>query len=282
MELPHVGQNCMICNRNDYLPFKCSHCDKIVCIDHKTNHGTDCSLQATTFDGAPQDGHKVESIKQKCDFCKKITLKLELTECQLCESFNCLYHRHQFQHSCPKLVELSLQRKIDEDRKQERQKEALNKLNKIVRPTIPSTEGNPIPKPTDPKKRALANRVRVMKLRQSAKGPPNILDQDKIFFEVKFVHKPEVEISNSQKDGQISRIFTTVKHTIGRMVDWSAEELGLVNKNHIAGAHQLAFEKILESGEILIIDSQSTFQSYLDDKKLENGDELIISYSLAK
>lgn len=280
MELPHIGLVCVICRRNDYLPFKCSHCDKTVCIDHKSNHGSDCPLNKTNFE---YDLHGVEQnsgLKQSCDYCRKITLKLELVECAYCKKLHCLYHRHQVQHDCRQLEDSKeTYKKIVEERS-ERQKNALERLKESCKSTTASSLTHKPCPPLDPKKQELAKRIRIMKIKQFARGPPNILTEDRYYFQIKFNHQPNSPISDITKDGKVIKIYTTLKHTIGRMIDWSADELNIKNKNHIQEANQLVFTKQFNDNESLVLDSQKTFAFYLDEGKLENGDEINLTYNV--
>lgn len=289
MELPHIGQTCVICNRTDYLPFKCTHCDKTVCVDHKTNHGFECPLNGSHFEASISGGCPSESLKQACDYCKKITLKLELTECLYCKTFNCLYHRHQVQHSCPKLAESKELFKEEQEKRVERQTAALDKLKANIKQQPSSSSQETIStnqrkqaQQLDPKKRELARRLRVMKIKQFARGPPNIAPEDKIYFEVRFEHEPESPLSQASKHGKSVKMFTTAKHSIGRMLDWSAEELGIVNKNNLSDSFQLVFKKANEScdSELITLEYKKSFSYYLDNKELQNGDEIILTYSL--
>lgn len=284
MELPHLGQNCIVCNRNDYLPFKCSYCDKIICIDHKTNHGDDCPVNRTQFRHDPSQ--QSESLRQACDFCKKITSKLELTQCQQCLSSHCLYHRHQAQHNCRLLVEFKEAHRKDVEEKNEKRNEALNKLKGTLQAKAAvksghSVENSPAKPPylIDTKKRELARRIQLMKIKMTARGPPNILTEDKKYFEVKFKHNPESSLSDQAKDDRSVKIFTTDQHTIGRMLDWSADELDLKNRNHLADADQLVFKlEQSETDELVELDSQVKFSFYLEKKILFEGDILTMTY----
>lgn len=291
MELPHIGQACVVCNRNDYLPFKCSHCYKTVCVDHKADHGSECPLNQTNF---KLDNNKQpsESLKKACDFCKKITLKLELVECAFCKGNHCLYHRHQVQHECPELAKSHEARKKEDEARIVRQKEALMKLKSLGQKSPDTQTSQPVISREYQDRAglfkarnrlAMAKRIRVMRIKHTARGPPNILDEDKIYFEIKFLHEPLSSLSAATKAGSCIRIFTTAKHTIGRMVDWAADELRLTNKNHIANADQLVFKKYMDNNnETIMLDNQVNFKYYLDSCQLEDGDELLITYARAK
>jgi hypothetical protein len=279
MELPHIGATCVVCNRNDYLPFKCQHCTKIVCIDHKEDHGADCPLSRTSFD-AKIDLKSPESIRQACDFCKKITLQLELSKCPHCHGKHCLYHRHQVQHTCAKLAEETETRKLEEAAKIQKQQEALSKL-KAKQTVNPAREApkldHSVQTRLDPKKLALARRVNVMRIKQSARGPPNVLDQDKLFFEVEFIHNPESKLSNESKHGKKLNIYATKTHTVGRLVDFSSHELDITNKNQLHDSDQLVFQ-LKEHSNCTVLDSQATFQHYLDSGLLDSGDKLLMTH----
>lgn len=279
MELPHIGETCVICNRNDYLPFKCAHCTKIVCIDHKVNHGFDCPLARTKFEFDISSKTNAESIRKACDFCRKITLELELSKCLHCSGNHCLYHRHQIQHKCPKLALDSEARLRDEVEKNEKRQEALNRLKAVTEVAQRPIHVNHSQAPIDLKKVALARRVNVMRIKQSARGPPNVLDKDKLFFEAEFKHNPQSSLSNASKNGKKLNIFATRAHTIGRLVDFTASELDITNRNQISGSDQIVFQAAgVDSLQSVTLDSQFTFQHYLEANVLVSGDKLFITY----
>lgn len=288
MELPHIGLTCSVCNRNDYLPFKCTSCAKVVCIDHRANHGADCPLTQTSFVAEPKAVS--ESLKQACNFCRKITLKLELSRCQHCPGNHCLYHRHQVQHECPQLARDKLARDQQTEIRLMRQQEALNRLKATVgeagsrQQQQQQTKNQVI---TDPKKSALAKRVRLMKMKQSATCPKGLIhdtsiqtDQDKLFLEVRFVHEPQSELSQESLDGKSVNIWTSPKWTVGQTLDYPAHLLGATNKNHLEGSDRLVLMRHSRSTNKLIdLDTTATFQQYLDTKELESGDILLLTYA---
>lgn len=275
MELPHIGQVCVICQRNDYLPFRCDYCDKVVCIDHKTDHGQECPLNQTSI--SEKLTSSSESLKSSCDFCKKATLILELVKCSSCARSHCLNHRHQPQHSCSVLEQQRQQHSKQQEDRTQIQNEALEKLKQSCKSVSAPTTAQIIPS-ADLKKQALAKRLRIMRFKQSARGPPNINDCDKLFFEAIFVHQPKSKLSKELKNNQRIKFFTSSKHTVGRLVDWVAEELDLVNKNNLSDQDELVFYK--NSTEPLVLDNQKTFQEYLLQSQIDDGDELCMTYNL--
>lgn len=280
MELPDIGQVCVICRRNDYLPFKCSHCEKIVCIDHRADHGPECPLEKTSFQ-LDQSNPSI-SLRAACDFCKRITLELELSKCDKCIGRHCLHHRHYVQHNCcGHEVDLERAKREAED-KVRRQQEAISLIKETYKPKVQPTASSSIskskPLPSDPKKRELAKRLRVMRLKQFAKGPSNILDADRIYFEATFCHQPESSLSSETKHGKSIKMFTRIDYPIGRMLDWCAAELDLANKNNIVAADQLVFQKQMDTGEMLTLNNSSKFGENMEANNLDNGDELFLTY----
>lgn len=276
MELPHIGEVCVICRRNDYLPFKCSHCEKIVCIEHRTNHGEECPIynleSATNFS-------ETDSILVPCDYCKKPSLKLELVVCIACSKSHCLTHRHQVEHDCLKLEQQKLEHFREKARKSLMLNETLEKLRSSCKTTSAPLFAQPIAA-SDTKKHALARRLRIMRIKQSARGPPNILDSDKIYFEVTFVHHPGSRLSSNLSNNRKAKFYASPKHTVGRLVDWVSDDMAIVNKNNLDGQDILYFYKKGDSRELQELDSQKTFGEYIDAGEIDNGDELCMSYKV--
>lgn len=251
----------------------------IVCVDHRTNHGSGCSLNEHYFDKLD---HIVsnDSLKSACDYCRRKTLTLELVQCHDCSLRHCLYHRHQEQHECKVSDNNQRTSKIEAEFKTVKQKEALALLKANLGTS--SSSGSSVDwaakaRPIDPKKAQLARRLRVMSIKQGARGPPNILEADKLFFQIRFRPEPKSRIFD-QKLEKALKVFTMKSHRVGRVIDWSADELGVVNKNHLDGEDQLVLQKELDSGECLTLDSLKEFSHYLQDEQLENGDELLLTY----
>ncbi|KAF2356800.1 Zinc finger AN1-type [Trinorchestia longiramus] len=133
MELPHIGEHCseVACRQLDFLPFTCSLCKKIYCLQHHKVSAHDCT-EARTVDvqvpvcplcdqavpaprGQPpdiaisrhlDDNCKVKKKKiftNKCCYtnCKK--KEMMPIECRDCGLNFCLSHRHPNDHQCSKV-----------------------------------------------------------------------------------------------------------------------------------------------------------------------------------
>ena len=63
MELPEIGLQCSmeICNQLDFLPIKCSNCQKVFCKDHSSlvNHNCQCLKE-------PKIIKEVQDSRPKC------------------------------------------------------------------------------------------------------------------------------------------------------------------------------------------------------------------------
>mmetsp|Transcript_30295 Transcript_30295/g.49381 ORF Transcript_30295/g.49381 Transcript_30295/m.49381 type:complete len:97 (+) Transcript_30295:109-399(+) len=47
MEFGRLGKHCIVCKTKDFLPFKCDHCGKIVCIAHREQKNHNCTVDIT-------------------------------------------------------------------------------------------------------------------------------------------------------------------------------------------------------------------------------------------
>ncbi|KAA0184450.1 hypothetical protein HAZT_HAZT008240 [Hyalella azteca] len=137
MELPHIGEHCseVACRQLDFLPFTCSHCKKIFCLQHHkvaNHHCTEarlvdvqvpvcplCDQAVPAPRGQPPDiaisqhldnNCKVKKEKiftNKCCYrgCKK--KEMMPIECRDCGLNFCLSHRHPNDHTCSKVRRIS-------------------------------------------------------------------------------------------------------------------------------------------------------------------------------
>jgi len=121
MELPHIGKHCQhkSCNRLDYLPFTCKHCQGNFCEDHWKPDGHSCSMfesQKNTKE-ILSENNSSQSIPSKTIMTTKPKKKRKQNPCQLpnCSGYNlvrmgcgdcglnfCVKHRFPEEHKCLK------------------------------------------------------------------------------------------------------------------------------------------------------------------------------------
>lgn len=273
MELPHIGATCEICNRTDFLPFRCAFCNKMVCTEHKNNHGSDCPIELTS--NADVDDSKKPASKliprSLCQFCKQSTPELALVECLVCHGEYCLAHRHQ--HNCSSTKEqqdIARLNRLEQDEKVKRNEEILNKLRMDGNTGVKAQAYK-----NTSKNQQLAKRIRIMKIKQSAKGPTNIPMTDRLHFHVDYEPIPTPSTDDRKLIVKQLNVFTSTNMSVGKLIDYIAAQLGLTNSNNIAQADQLVLR---HTRSCTVLDSQKKFADLISDEMLEDGDDLIITY----
>ncbi|KAK9501938.1 hypothetical protein O3M35_012568 [Rhynocoris fuscipes] len=255
MEFPQAGANCNVkeCNLLDFLPVKCTHCNLIFCKDHAVTSSHDCKEFNDNL-----VSEKKMSVSYKCssDGCKNSdTVEMN---CVVCRNHFCLQHRH---HGCfdapPNLSKREKQRAT-----KERFKQAKAETDKAVWLNVQDMLRNA-------KNRALANKIKLMKIKGSAVGDNQIPIKDRIFFLV----APPLQ----QKEKSCARgFFVNRLWTIGKSIDTFSKRLKVINKNDEPDAPKLRLFSF--DGNIITEDMTSTMQSLLDSGILVDGDSLILEY----
>ena len=98
MEFCDLGKHCSFCQRQDFLPLQCHHCNLYVCKDHKSPEKHECQKISPTI--------KAKSIKTKNVKCKKCRRRVKYKiSCSLCGNIYCETHRLLEYHNCKKIKE---------------------------------------------------------------------------------------------------------------------------------------------------------------------------------
>lgn len=279
MELPQVGEHCQVCNRNDYLPFKCAYCNKLVCINHKTNH-SDCPINQITFNDSAESnslGTSSEVLKDACHYCRLSFLKLELVNCSYCSGNYCLTHRHQHQHNCISITKTKDENELRSLELSEKSRNAIEKL----KPHLKSGFQKPRQSSYAPQNNsALAKKVRLMKLKLSSRGVVGTPEKDRIYFLCKFCHNPSAQKSQENNDGRCINFFASPEQYVGRLVDWTANELNISSTINFQPqkTERLVFQKVLNDGSRQTLNSNAFFKEYLANGTLESGDEMLLTF----
>lgn len=268
MELPHIGQHCFVCNKNDYLPVRCSYCDKLLCLEHKSNH-SDCPLNEKTFHLDYIE--PVTSIREPCFFCKKPFMKLKLVECNQCRKSFCLNHRHQNEHDCKGRVGFAAMTSSTSQLIREKSLKALEQLKVLAKSggpknLIPMKQGNS----------KLAKRVRLMKLKMNSAGPPGTPEENRLHFLVKYQHDNSLTIGSSAINKTVN-CYTSPDYYLGKLLDWVARQFDIPVASNACQV-RLFFIKLTDDGTELLLDSNEKFKEYIDNSILDTGDEIFLMY----
>jgi len=117
--------------------------------------------------------------------------------------------------------------------------------------------------------RALANKVKVMKLKSASVGDNHIPVEQRVFF---CVAPPLGTNESSMGKG----FFIDVNWTVGKAIDSVAKRLKVLNRNNILNEPKLRLFHL--NGEILCSHTDSTIDSLIKSKSLIEGDFLILEY----
>ncbi|CAD8165783.1 unnamed protein product [Paramecium octaurelia] len=126
MNLDDQMERCDVeyCKRRDFLPFKCTLCNRKFCLEHKELKEHECPFQfaerkalkcnqcnqvinylSTQFEIDALKQHVCQKInieKSKCPQCKITLNDLNKFYCTSCKRLVCLKHRMKDEHECDK------------------------------------------------------------------------------------------------------------------------------------------------------------------------------------
>ncbi|XP_030071833.1 AN1-type zinc finger protein 1 isoform X2 [Microcaecilia unicolor] len=235
---------------SDFLPFVCSYCSGIFCLEHRSRASHSCPEDSTRNEIVKLEGHTVHP----CTFNSCDAKELVLLFCSFCDKPFCLRHRHQSDHKCEKL---------------ECPKPRMAATKQLVQEIVESKKGSPGARGRKGAKSSeTAARVALMKLKLHALGEKSLPQSERIYFQV-FLPKESKERSMP--------MFFCNKWSIGKVVDFAASLANLKNDNNKSTAKKLRLCH-MTSGEALPLDH--TLESWVSsaESPLYNGGNIILEY----
>ncbi|KAI8817092.1 uncharacterized protein EV422DRAFT_264373 [Fimicolochytrium jonesii] len=253
MELSTIGLQCsaQLCNRLDFLPFKCSACLFVFCLEHRTpsshacakwtekdKHLPVCPLCSNILSSTPGvsdtdilNAHQSSKCTTHITPTKpseKITCgmhgcgKRELwgVKCRKCSHAFCLQHRHPSAHACTVLArELTVKKEKDD---------ALAGVTGTKR-----TGGTKVGGASDAsgKKTKLSPAVELMRLKMHAKGDASIPVPSRTYLSITSTTEPALSTPTP--------MFFHKDWTVGRCVDYIASALKITNVNNTGNRESL-------------------------------------------
>eukprot|EP00051_Salpingoeca_urceolata_P008533 m.106827 g.106827 ORF g.106827 m.106827 type:complete len:271 (-) comp15804_c0_seq1:136-948(-) len=224
MELPHLGAQCSMpsCKQLDFLPVKCSACQKSFCAKHgsRTSHG--CSASSTVR--APTDAGVVNPTPCEDGCCAPDCSQPAATTCIKCNIRVCVSHRHPPAHACGSVV-------ADNQAKKERVA-AVAQAKQHYTEAVQAAKAKRASKPLSAKAQKMAAKVALMKIKGKAIGDKSI-PQDKRLYLLVFYHPADA----GPKPG--TPLFVSSRWASGKALDKMASKLGVPNRNNEADAPKL-------------------------------------------
>lgn len=99
MEFSNLGKHCSKCKQQDYLPFECDYCNKILCKEHRSGSNHKCIHEDTL------KNIKKEK-KPRCTNCKRKIRYSDRSSCSLCRYKYCKKHITFENHNCVMLMNI--------------------------------------------------------------------------------------------------------------------------------------------------------------------------------
>ncbi|XP_058794473.1 AN1-type zinc finger protein 1-like [Phymastichus coffea] len=260
MEFPKTGQQCTIddCKQLDFLPFTCNYCGDIFCKNHfhVTCHKC-CKVIDNEADGTEKLTHFV-CTKDECSEKSPVEMP-----CVKCKKHFCLIHRH---HGC---LELSTEQKLSELKKWEKPKQefvnAKTVADKEIAKNLKKSQNS-----------AMANKVRLMRLKSKSCGNNGIPADERCYF---LVYYP---INGSTKSSESSKgVFVSTYWSIGKVIDTIADLLKVPNNNNNTNAIKLRLFDY-STGNIVEDQMDTNLGKVIEAKTLFNGQDVILEYSNEK
>ncbi|XP_011304689.1 AN1-type zinc finger protein 1-like [Fopius arisanus] len=254
MEFPRVGTHCTIdsCKQNDFLPFTCTHCSSIFCRNHFNPISHNCK---ETLDNIVSEPVKIQGFMCSQESCKSSS-PVEIN-CIECKKHFCLAHRY---HGCLEMSQNETAKKIKEwEKPKEQFKAAKSAVDAEIDENLKKA-----------KRIEMANKVQLMRLKGRAVGAQGIPTVDRRYFLVYF----PVAICKKEP----APVFTSVRWTIGKIIDSIAEILKIPNSNNLANTAKLRIFNH-STGEVLAEKMDLGLSDLFDNARLINGQSLIFEYS---
>lgn len=228
------------------------------------------------------DKAKVASEFVRCLFCDKAFSVLEVVLCSGCDKKFCLQHRHKVDHACTREAEPTNEATPEALERQKMIKVMLERIrqSKVGAGVVLKNKGR--------KDDALALKVAMMKLKSTAVGQASIPQAERFYNFVTFVPN---EHSFGQDELKIDKraIYMCREWSVGRCVDWIAQQFKLINKNNIQSQPKLVLttEDLLASTDGVqpccvdhtgFICFPHTLKALEADNVIKPADHLIVTY----
>ena len=256
MEFPDIGESCSIedCKQLNFLPFICDHCRDTFCKDHFHVASHKCK----NFHENKRAKAKMVNYSCSEESCKE-TSPTEM-QCVKCEKHYCLKHRY---HGCQEPIDGKLTKKLKKWQISKKQfAEAKAVVDKEILDSLKKSKNT-----------AMANKVRLMRVKGSAVGPKNVPMNERCYF---LVYPPSLVFVRNTRPSK--GVFVNVNWTIGQVIDSMATLLRVSNNNNIAGATKLRLFHH-STGALICNETDIPLTKLLENSDLVDGQSVVLEYS---
>ncbi|XP_029045972.2 AN1-type zinc finger protein 1-like [Osmia bicornis bicornis] len=257
MEFPGIGERCSIkdCKQLNFLPFQCDHCHDVFCKEHFHVGAHSCS---NFHENIVHNKVKVSSYICSNESCKE-TSPIEM-QCVKCKQHYCLQHRY---HGC---IEYTNEEKTTKLKKWQIPKKQFAEAKAVVDQEI----SNSLKKS---KNVAMANKVRLMRVKGSAVGPKNIPANERCYFLV----YPPTTVSNKHIKPS-KGIYVNINWVYGKVIDSISDTLKISNNNSTPGVNKLQLFHH-STGTLICNEMDIPLKKLIENSEIIDGQSVILEYS---
>jgi hypothetical protein len=208
-DLNSIGKHCSLssCNQLDFLPVKCDLCLNFYCKEHFSLTGHNCSKYEPALVQSESNNFQPKASFYTCSFDDCNQREVVQVQCEKCHKNYCVRHRFQVDHKCIHLQNQSETK--DDDSTKQQKKEFKFELKQNV-----SAKNAP-----------LAAKLALMKLKQTAIGPPGLPEESKFYCFVQY--DPKVFEINTSEEVVKKGVYFSNKWPIGRCIEFLVDKLKL-------------------------------------------------------
>jgi predicted nucleic acid binding AN1-type Zn finger protein len=235
-----IGRHCSFkaCNMMDYLPIKCDLCRMFYCKEHcsLTNHNCPKYDSNTLTDLTDKEKTQLPPVNfYECSFNDCNQKEIVHVVCDYCKNNFCMKHRLQLDHECQPF------KKQQDEAAAASEAAKANKQTKEFKFELKQNVSE--------KNSALANKLIIMKLRQTAVGPAGLPELAKYYCFVQY---------NQNKNP----FFFSNKWPIGKCVEFVFDKLSI---------DKASLNKIKLFLNEILVDYSLTVEKYVSDNSLNPG-----------
>lgn len=257
MEFPEVGKRCAVedCEQLDFLPIPCDHCQLLFCKEHYHTASHKCRNLVKNVVTTTSSGRYYVCSEESCKDASPIEMP-----CIKCRKHFCLTHRY---HGCLEISNDEKARKLKKWQIPKQQfAEAKAAADQEVSDNLKRSKNT-----------AMANKVRLMRVKGSASGPKKVPMNERCYF---LVYPPLAVTNKFIKPSKA--VYISSNWTVGKIIDSIADTLKIINNNNNPNECKLRLFHFV-TGAVICNDMGTPVKQLFDDNELVDGQSVILEYS---
>jgi predicted nucleic acid binding AN1-type Zn finger protein len=207
LDLDHIGSHCSYkeCNRLDFLPIKCDACTNLYCKEHASYLAHDCEKYDAIVEAQKKSAAILSDLSfYNCSFEECKNREMVPVVCDFCKLNFCMKHRNpEVDHKCQVFKKAQEAEQANNQRIKNQKMDAQKEFKFEMKTKVSD------------KNQALASKLLLMKLRQTAHGPTGLPEEFRCYC---FVRYQQVEKKP---------FYLNTKWPVGKCVEFLFEKLSI-------------------------------------------------------